>query len=124
MGVPATAEQVDIDAGDARGHHQQGPDQACQRHRAMVAPAHDGDGNGQDADDEGGGAHAGQLHAEGQQHVIQQVAGEGLAQQGNAIGTRELARNAPHQRQRGNEGDQPVGKIAADRQFPGGENGQ
>ena len=118
------AEHVHIDAGNARCHDQQWQGQLAQGHGAVILVAHQRDDDGNDTDDQGGGRHAGQLDAHGEQHVVDDVAGQCLAHEGGAVAAFKAFEQAAQARKHEAEGDGAVGGVAADGQLEGGKCGQ
>ena len=118
------AEGVDIDAGDRNPDYEQRQHQAFERHRALVAPAQQGHRDRDQADDERSRRHAGQLHAEGQQHVIHEVAAQGLAQQRGMVARTQETQQAAQARQHQAEGNRAIGEVAPHRQLDRRKAGQ
>jgi hypothetical protein len=113
-GVAAgVAEDVDVDAHDAGHHHHERPEEAPQVDRAVIAPAGERHGHGQDPHDQRRRRDAHHLHGGGEQHVVEQVADERELDERDDIGARELAREPSRERQRDRHGDQPVHHVTA-----------
>ncbi|OEZ95779.1 hypothetical protein JAB9_30090 [Janthinobacterium sp. HH107] len=111
------AEDIDIDAGDARSHHQQRQGQAAQGRRAVVLVAEQRHAQGQQTDDQRRGRHAGQLDAIRQQQVIHDIAGQRLAQHGQPVAAPQPAQQGQEARQHQAGRQRAVTEVAAHHQL-------